>query len=96
MENIVSLEKTRELRSLKQTETKFMSYLNVLKQEELQYEANHIIDKITMRTSLMKFLLKSSLLMDELAKRVQASSMANTINNYSKNLRVKLDQRLLQ
>lgn len=92
--NIYSLEKTRELKILKETETKFQSYLNVLKQEELQYEANYIIDKINDEDLSNEFLLKSSLLMDELAKRVQASSMANTISKYSKNLRGKLDQRL--
>ena len=92
--NIYSLEKTRELKSLKETEVSFQSYLNVLKQEELQYEANYIIDKINDDDLSNEFLLKSSLLMDELAKRVQASSMANTISKYSKNLRSKLDQRL--
>ena len=93
---VISLDQKRRLKNLKQKEKQFKSYLTKLKQEELQYEANYIINKVHEENLSEEFLLKSALLMDELAKRVEATHMANTINKFSENLRAKLDPKLLQ
>ncbi len=94
--NVISLDQTRKLKNLKEKEKFFKSYLSKLKQEELQYEANYIINKVNEDNLSDEFLLKSALLMDELAKRVSATSMANTINKFSENLRAKLNSEPIQ
>jgi uncharacterized membrane protein YheB (UPF0754 family) len=81
----------RKLKSLKEQERKFKAYLSSLKQEELQFEANYIINKVQDENLSNEFLLKSSLLLEELAKRVDASNMANTIQKFSSNIRSKID-----
>lgn len=93
---IVSLEKQRRLKELKRQEANFKVYLSKLKQEELQYEANYIMNKVNEEDLSEEFLLKSALLMDELAKRMDANKMANTINLFSKNLRDRLNDKILQ
>jgi hypothetical protein len=92
--NIFSIEKHRKLKNLKEKEKQFKVYLSSLKQEDLQYEANYIINKINEENLSDEFLLKSSLLMDELAKRVDANKMSNTINKFSSNIRSKIDTEL--
>lgn len=88
--NVVSIEQKRKLKKLKEKESIFKSYLSKLKQEELQYEANYIINKVNENDLSEEFLLKSALIMDELAKRVDAIQMSNTINKYSDNIRSKI------
>lgn len=88
---VISLDNQRRLKKLKEKEVVFKSYLSKLKQEELQYEANYIINKVNEENLSEEFLLKSALLMDELAKRVEATKMANTINKFSANLREKIN-----
>jgi hypothetical protein len=92
--NIFSIEKHKKLRDLKEKEKQFKAYLSSLKQEDLQYEANYIINKINEENLSDEFLLKSSLLMDELAKRVDANKMSNTINKFSSNIRAKIDSEI--
>lgn len=94
--NIFSIEKHKKLKELKNKELQFKAYLNNLKHEQLQYEANHIINKINEDNLSDEFLLKSSLLMEELAKRVDANQMANTINKFSSNIRSRIDSDLTQ
>ena len=89
--NIISLEKGRRLKKLKDQEKVFKTYLEKLQQEELQYEANYIINKVNEENLSDEFLLKSALLMDELARRVEATQMANTITKFSENLRRKFE-----
>lgn len=89
--NVVSIEQKRRLKKLKEKESTFKSYLSKLKQEQLQYEANYIINKVHEDDLSDEFLLKSALIMDELAKRVDAKQMSNTINKYSENIREKLN-----
>jgi hypothetical protein len=93
---IVSLDKQRRLKDLKRQEESIKSYLSKLKQEELQYEANYIMNKVNEEDLSDEFLLRSALLMDELAKRMDANHMANTINVFSKNLKKRLDDKVLQ
>jgi hypothetical protein len=93
---VISLDNQRRLKKLKEKEMVFKSYLTNLKQEELQYEANYIINKVNEENLSEEFLLKSALLMDELAKRVEATKMANTINKFSANLRDKINNLFLQ
>ena len=89
--NIVSIDQKRRLKRLKEVESSFKSYLTKLKQEDLQYEANYVINKVNTDDLSEEFLLKSALIMDELGKRVTSSNMANTINQFSSNLRSKMD-----
>jgi hypothetical protein len=93
--NVVSLEAKRRLRELKKTERVFKSYLSKLKQEELQYEANYIINRVNDASLSEEFLLKSALIMDELALRVEAQSMSSTISKFSENLKNKMEQLFL-
>lgn len=93
---IISLDKQRRLKDLKRQEEAIKSYLSKLKQEELQYEANYIMNKVNEEDLSDEFLLRSALLMDELAKRMDANHMANTINVFSKNLKKRLDDKILQ
>lgn len=88
--NVVSIGQRRKLKQLKEKESIFKSYLSKLKQEELQYEANYIINKVNESDLSEEFLLKSALVMDELAKRVDANKMSNTISKYSDNIKKKM------
>ncbi len=92
--NIISLDQQRRLKSLKEQEVSFKGYLTQLKHEELQYEANHIINKVHEENLSEEFLLKSALLMEELANRVEATKMSNTITKFSTNIRARLDKKL--
>ena len=89
--NVISLDQKRKLRDLKLKEKSFKKYLTSLKQEQLQFEANYIINKINDENLSDEFLLKSALLMDELAQRVSVGQMAHTINKYATNLRSKME-----
>ena len=93
---VVSLDKQRRLKELKHKEEMIKGYLSKLKQEELQYEANYIMNKVNEDELSEEFLLRGALLMDELAKRMDANKMANTINLFSQNLRKRLDDKILQ
>lgn len=88
--NVVSLSERRKLKKLKATEKEFKSYLKSLKQDQLQTEANYIIEKVNEDNLSDEFLLKSALLMDELAMRINVDNMANTINKFATNLRSKV------
>ena len=89
--NVISLEQKRRLRNLKQQERIFKSYLSKLKHEDLQYEADDVINKVNKEKLSEEFLLKRALIMDELASRVDANKMSNTINKFSKNIRAKIE-----
>ena len=88
--NVVSIDQRRRLKKLKEKESIFKSYLSKLKQDELQFEANYIINKVNESDLSEEFLLKSALIMDELAQRVGATKMSNTIDKYSENIRSKI------
>jgi len=88
--NVVDLQTAREKAQLKKTEQGFKSYLSSLKQEQLQTEANFLLNQFSDDCN-EEYLLKSALLMDELAKRVSASNMSHTINKYADNIREKID-----
>jgi hypothetical protein len=87
--NVVDLEQQRKKAALKRTEVTFKTYLSSLKQEQLQTEANFLLNQFSDEYN-EDYLLKSALLMDELAKRVSATNMSHTINKYAQNLRDKL------
>lgn len=94
--NVISFNEQKKLKELKQKEVIFKDYLSKLKQEELQYEANYITNKINDDNLDDEFLLKSALLMEELAKRVEATNLSSTINKFSENLRNKLNNKPIQ
>ncbi len=89
--NVVDLQQQRKKAALKKTEHNFKAYLSSLKQEQLQTEANFLLNQFSDEYS-EDYLLKSALLMDELAKRVSATNMSHTINKYAQNLREKLEK----
>lgn len=93
--NIVSIVERKKLKDLKVKEKQFKSYLSSLKQDQLQIEANYIINKINEENLTDEFLLKGALLMDELATRVSVSKMSHTITKFSKNIRSKMKNELL-
>ncbi len=87
---IISFSERRKLRDLKIKEKQFKTYLSSLKKDQLQIEANYIINKVNEHDLTDEFLLKSALLMDELANRVTINNMSHTISKFSKNLRSKM------
>jgi len=89
--NVVEFGTLKKKQELKQKEASFKAYLSSLKQDQLQLEANYLLNKMTDDLD-DEFLLKSALLMDELAKRVSAESMSNTINQFASDIREKIDQ----
>lgn len=89
--NVLDLERQRKKSALKKTELNFKAYLASLKQEQLQTEADFLLNQFSDEYS-EDYLLKSALLMDELAKRVSATNMSHTINKYAQNLRDKLEK----
>ena len=93
--NIVSIAERKKLKDLKVKEKQFKSYLSSLQQDQLQIEANYIINKINEDNLTDEFLLRGALLMDELATRVNVSNMSHTITNFSKNIRSKMKNELL-
>ena len=92
---IVSIAERRKLKELKNKEKQFKSYLSSLQQDQLQIEANYIINKINEDNLTDEFLLKSALLMDELAVRVSVANMSHTITKFSKNIRSKIKSEFL-
>lgn len=92
--NIVELEARRKEVELKKKESQFKVYLSSLKQDQLQTEANYLLNKVSNTDTAdlnEEYLLKSALLMDELAKRVSADKMSHTINKFADNIREKMD-----
>lgn len=86
--NVIDLGQAREKLALKQKEEQFKKYLGSLKQEQLQYEANYLMNKAGSDLD-QETLLKSALLMEELARRVSANKMSDTISSYAEELRKK-------
>jgi hypothetical protein len=88
--NVINLEDAKTKFALKQKEIQFKAYLRSLKREQLQYEANYLMNKAHDGLD-DDTLLKSALLMEELATRVSTDSMSNTITNYADEIRNKAD-----
>lgn len=88
--NIFSIDQRRRLHKLKEKEQVFKSYISKLKQENLQSEADFIINNIEKNELTEEFLLKSALLMDELAKRIDTHEMSYKISQLSKDLKSKM------
>jgi hypothetical protein len=98
-QNVISFDSLKKRRDLKDKEQKFKAYLATLKQEQLQHEANYLLNKMNGSDLNEEFLLKSALLMDELAKRVSVDSMSDTISDFAKDIRDKIgdkEEELLQ
>lgn len=90
--NVVNLEAAKRKKSLMDLEKKFKVYLSSLKQEQLQYESNFLINKFGENGLSEEDLLKSALLMDELAKRMSADKMSQTIVDFASNIRAKMNE----
>lgn len=94
--NIIELDAQRRKLELKKKEAQFKTYLSSLKQEQLQTEANYLLNKVSDNEDDQlneEYLLKSALLMDELAKRISADNMSHTINKFAENIREKLEDK---
>ena len=87
--NVIDLTKAKAKLALKHKEEQFKKYLSSLRQDQLQTEANYILNKSQGLDE--ETLMKSALLMEELAKRVSANKMSDTITGFAKDLREKAD-----
>jgi hypothetical protein len=87
--NVIGMESAKCEIELKRSEAKFKNYLGALKQEELQVEANFIMNSMGQDLDV-ESLRKSALLMEELAKRVSVDSMSSSISDFANNLRDQL------
>lgn len=87
--NVIGMESAKSEIEAKRKESTFKNYLSSLKQEELQTEANFIMNSMgeDLNTEDLK---KSALLMEELAKRVSVDSMSSSINKFANSLREKI------
>ena len=88
--NVIDLGQAKAKLELKQKEEQFKNYLSSLSQEQLQYEANYLLNKANNGLN-EETLMKSALLMDELAKRVSADKISDTISSYAEQLRKQAD-----
>ena len=97
--NVVSIQAAREKQHQLKKEENFKLYLKSLKQEQLQYEANYLLNRIDMAiesNQKNEILLKSALLMDEIAQRVSNGSLSASINDFAQDIREKTkDERKL-
>ncbi len=91
MAEIFSFNEFRDKKFLKEEEKQFKKYLGSLKQEELQYEADYILEHMDNPSVSEDFLLKSALLMEELAQRVNSSQLSDRITKYSSQIREKMN-----
>lgn len=91
-DNVVTLESLKRKKSLLDLEKRFKQYLSGLKQEQLQYESNFLINKMGEDGLSEEDLLRSALLMDELAKRMGTDRMSQTVVDFASNIRSKIDQ----
>jgi len=89
-DNVIGLEKAKNDLANKRADQKFKSYLGSLKQEELQTEANYIMNNMGSDLDA-ESLKKSAMLMEELAKRVSVDTMSSSINDFASSLREKID-----
>lgn len=87
--NVIDLTRAKAKLALKHKEEQFKKYLSSLRQDQLQTEANYILNKSQGLDE--ETLMKSALLMEELAKRVSADKMSDTITGFAKDLREKAD-----
>lgn len=92
MSKVVSLEKKREEFYKIKSKREFEGYLKQLKDHELRYEADFILDNIDFRESDKDFLEKGAMLLDELAQRTQESSLSTKIEELSQALKLKIKQ----
>ena len=93
--NVIGMNSAKNELKVKKAETEFKNYLKTLKQEELQSEANYILN--TMGDDLsIEDLNKSALLMEELAKRVSNNNMSSSINDLAETLRKQLDKKSIK
>lgn len=84
---VVSLESLRNKRTVKEKEEQFKTYLRSLKKDQLQSEANFLVEKMEQEKVNDDILLKSALLMDELARRVSFENMSDTISQFATDIR---------
>lgn len=87
--NVIDLTRAKAKLAFKHKEEQFKKYLSSLRQDQLQTEANYILNKSQGLDE--ETLMKSALLMEELAKRVSADKMSDTITGFAKDLREKAD-----
>lgn len=87
--NVVEFAEAKRTLLLKQKEKQFKNYLSSLKQDQLQIEANFLMNKVGNDLN-DEALMKSALLMEELAKRVSSDNISNSIHKFAGDIREKL------
>lgn len=95
MKKVVSLAERRADLHFKQKEGEFKTYLSNLKLDELRHEANFIIERMGSGELENEFLLKGSMLMEELAKRIEGDKMSIQISQFAKSLKDRVEPKRL-
>lgn len=91
-DNVIGLEKAKNELAIRRADQKFKNYLSSLKQEELQTEANYIMNNMGSDLDA-ESLKRSAMLMEELAKRVSVDTMSSSINGFATKLRDQLESK---
>lgn len=91
MDKVISLEKKRKEIEFKKKEELLKDYLKNLKTNELQYEANDIINKLNNEPLSDDCVFKGAVLMEEFAKRIDMKQMSDQVNGYAVGLKSKLE-----
>lgn len=92
-QDVVSIEDARKLRHLKDKEKEFKNYLKSLKQNQLEHEIDYLLNEFDSSNNKQESILKSAMLLDELASRVDVESMSISINEFANEVRSKLDDK---
>ena len=90
-ENVISIEKLRKDKDRRMEQSQFQGYLKSLPQDQLQFEADFLINQIENEGATEKLLTRVALLMEELATRVNGERMSSVINEFAGNIRNKLN-----
>jgi hypothetical protein len=91
MNKVISLEKKREELEFKKKELNLKKYLESLKTNELQYEANDIIDQLNNGPVNNDDIFKGAVLMEEFAKRIDTKQMSEQVTSYANGLKTRLE-----
>lgn len=94
MGNIIDLQKGKSKLEAKKREAAFKNYLKSLKQEELQTEANYLLNSMGNDVD-RELLKKSALLMEELAKRVSNENISGSISNFAESIKEKFQDQVI-
>jgi hypothetical protein len=74
-ENVVSLAEVKKLKSQERTQDEYISYLKLLRDDELQFEIDDYFDKFDSQPFTRELAHKGRLILEEIASRINSSPM---------------------